>query len=280
MPEMVVPGPVNEERRIREAVCVHTRKIFDSCKDKDCIEDLRVYPTRGSQEVIDRALSVKAGCAELLYAYIDVEPVCFNRGFYTVDVRYFYRITADAFVGTARPVEVTGLAVFDKRVILFGSEGSAKVFASTGANCGRDPQELPRTTAPIAVVEAVDPLILGMKLMDVCECHHCDGGSTEIPAAVCACFQEELVTSGDIHRLFVTLGQFTIIRLERDTQLLMPVYDYCMPEKECPCDGCNCQEDPCELFRKIKFPVGEFFPSNCATSQPDSYQQARSCGCC
>ena len=43
--------------------------------DKDCIEDLRVYPTRGCQEVIDRAVSVKAGCAELLYAYIDVEPV-------------------------------------------------------------------------------------------------------------------------------------------------------------------------------------------------------------
>ena len=78
--------------------------------DKDCIEDLRVYPTRGCQEVIDRAVSVKAGSAELLYAYIDVEPVSFNRGFYTVDVRYFYRITADAFVGAARPVEVTGLA--------------------------------------------------------------------------------------------------------------------------------------------------------------------------
>ena len=44
-----------------------------------------------------RAQSVKAGSAELLYAYIDVEPVTFNRGFYTVDVRYFYRITADAF---------------------------------------------------------------------------------------------------------------------------------------------------------------------------------------
>ena len=90
MPEKVVPGPVSDERRIREAVCIHTKKIFDSCKDKDCIEDLRVYPTRGCQEVIDRAVSVKAGCAELLYAYIDVEPVTFNRGFYTVDVRYFY----------------------------------------------------------------------------------------------------------------------------------------------------------------------------------------------
>ena len=278
MPEKVVPGPVSDERRIREAVCIHTKKIFDSCKDKDCIEDLRVYPTRGCQEVIDRAVSVKAGCAELLYAYIDVEPVTFNRGFYTVDVRYFYRITADAFVGAARPVEITGLAVFDKRVILFGSEGSAKVFTSTGKNCGSDIQGLPATTAPTAVVESVDPIILGMKLVEVCQCHHHDN-CCEIPPAVCACFPEELVTGGDVHRLFVTLGQFSIIRLERDTQLLMPAYDYCMPEKDCDC-GCDCrQEDPCELFRKVQFPVGEFFPPNhCPDPKSVEYQDVR--GCC
>ena len=278
MPEKVVPGPVSDERRIREAVCVHTKKIFDSCKDKDCIEDLRVYPTRGCQEVIDRAVSVKAGCAELLYAYIDVEPVTFNRGFYTVDVRFFYRITADAFVGAARPVEITGLAVFDKRAILFGSEGSAKVFTSKVNAQGGDIQGMPATTAPTAVVESVDPIILGMKLVEVCQCHHHDN-CCEIPPAVCACFPEELVTGGDVHRLFVTLGQFSIIRLERDTQLLMPAYDYCMPEKDCDC-GCDCrQEDPCELFRKVQFPVGEFFPPNhCPAPKSVEYQDVR--GCC
>ena len=36
MPEMVTPGPVsNAERSIREAVCIHTSKIFDSCKEED-----------------------------------------------------------------------------------------------------------------------------------------------------------------------------------------------------------------------------------------------------
>lgn len=281
MPEMVAPGPISEERSIREAVCIHTKKIFDSCRDKDCIEDLRVYPTRSSQEAIDRALSVKAGCAELLYAYIDVEPVSFNRGFYTVDVRYFYRITADAFVGAARPVEVTGLAVFDKRVILFGSEGNAKVFSSQGTSCGVDSQDLPRTSAPTAVVEAVDPIILSMKLVEVCDCRPSECGCADIPAAVAACFQDELLTSGDVHRLYVTLGQFSLIRLERDTQLLMPVYDYCVPEKECSCDaGCPCQEDPCELFRKVQFPVNEFFPPNSISPRGDSYQEARANGCC
>ena len=63
MPEKVVPGPVTDDVCIREAVCIHTRKIMDSCRDKDCIEDLRVYLTRASQEVLEHAQCVKAGSA-------------------------------------------------------------------------------------------------------------------------------------------------------------------------------------------------------------------------
>ena len=84
MPERVTPGPVSGScNSFQEAVCIHTKKIFDSCKDKDCIEDLRVYLTRSSQEIVERAQSVRGGSAELLTAYIDVEPITFNKGFYT-----------------------------------------------------------------------------------------------------------------------------------------------------------------------------------------------------
>ena len=81
MPEKVMPGPVEGTGGIREAVCVHTRKIYDSCRDKDCIEDLRFYPKLQYVDVINHALSVKGGSADLLYVYVDVEPVNFNRGF-------------------------------------------------------------------------------------------------------------------------------------------------------------------------------------------------------
>ena len=149
MPDLIVPGPVDGERGVREAVCIHTKRVTDSCRDKDCLDCMRVYPTRSSQAVLDRAMSVKAGCAQLLCAYIDVEPVSFNRGFYAVDVRYCYRITADAFVGAGRPVEITGLAVFDKRVILYGGEGGPKVFTSI------TPCHLGCPGAPEAVVDTV-----------------------------------------------------------------------------------------------------------------------------
>ncbi len=277
MPEKVVPGPVGDAACIREAVCIHTKKIFDSCRDKDCVEDLRFYPTQQSQTVIDRAISVKAGKAELLYVYIDVEPVGFNRGFFTVDVRYFYRVTAHAFVGAARPVEICGLCVFDKRVILFGSEGSAKIFSSQGTFEGLDEQKASKSNLPVAVVEAVDPLVLSTKLVEVCECRACDSELSEVPSCICACFGSDLCFGGEGKRVYVTLGQFSIIRLERDTQLLMPAYDYCLPDKECSCDSGSCkEEDPCEVFRRVQFPVDEFFPPN-SMGTGDNYKEIQDC---
>ena len=278
MPEKVAPGPVHDAHCIREAVCIDTKKIFDSCKDKDCIEDLRFYPTRDSQCAIDRAVNVKPCKAELLSVDIDVEPISFNRGFYTVDVRYYYRVTADAFVGAARPVEITGLCVFDKRVILFGSESAAKVFTSRASADGPD-EQMRKCSVPTAVVEAVDPIVLGMKLVDVCQCRPCDCEISDIPPCICACFGSELCFGNEERRVYVTLGQFSLIRLERDTQLLTPIYDYCVPEKECACGNGPCEDDPCEIFRHVKFPVDEFFPPNQAPQGEGCYREIKN-GCC
>ena len=34
MPDRVVPGPVEGLGGIREAVCIHTKKIYDSCREE------------------------------------------------------------------------------------------------------------------------------------------------------------------------------------------------------------------------------------------------------
>jgi len=261
MADKVVPGPVSDAGGIREAVCIHTRKIYDSCRDKDCIEDLRFYPKMQYVDVINRALNIKGGSAKLLHVYVDVEPVSFNRGFYTVDMRFFYAVTLQAYLSSPVPVSVEGLCVFDKRVILFGSEGNAKIFSSQLSAGEPDFQMLRRANAPIAVVEAVDPIVLDARILDGCGKRSCDCDLCEVPSFVNNCFDGELSTGDDSRRVYVTLGQFSIVRLERDSQLLIPVYDYCMPEKECSC-GISGGEDPCCVFRNISFPVGEFFPPN------------------
>ena len=250
--------------------------------------------------MIDRALSIRSGKAELLNVSIDVEATGFNRGFYSIDIRYFYKVTAEAFVGAARPVEITGLCIFDKRVILFGGEGSAKVFTSECRFDDLDEHTIRSCNLPIAVVEVVDPIVLSMKLVDPNDCcipcnpccppcnpccPPCNPPASEcftrpgdcdcfdVPPCICSCFGSDLCFHHDRKRVYVTLGQFSIIRLERDSQLLIPVYDYCLPTKECVGSGNDNNDDPCEIFRQVKFPVDEFFPPS-TTKDHDHH-----CGC-
>lgn len=245
-----------------EPICIDTKKIYDSCRDKECITDVRVYLTRCAQDIIDRAISVKPDSSELLYAFIDVEPIQFNKGFYTVDVQYFYRVTVDAFCGVGRPQKVTGLAFFQKRTILYGSEGYAKVFSSSFVASDYDVQSIEKTNLPQAVVEVVDPILLNTRIVeDVdCCCNCC-----EIPRCVAGCFEDEIDLFADSNKkLIITLGQFSIIRLERDIQIVIPQCDICLPEKECA-GGSGPVSDPCDLFQAFNFPVDQFFPPSKTT---------------
>lgn len=261
MPDQVPELQGGSMPDFREVTCIHARKIYDSCQSKDCIEDLRFYPTVSSQAVIDAALSLKAGKAELLYVYLNVQPIGLGRGFYTINVRFYYRVTIDVAVSCTNTVPVNGLAVFEKRCVLFGSEGSVRSFSSTLACETMEGGILPSySNLPIAVIEAVDPLILSMKLTEPCgrPCGS-DIPVSDVPPAILEVFGEQLVFNGsDVRRIYLTLGQFSILRLERDSQLQIPVFDYCMPKKECCCS--EHEDDPCDLFQQVQFPVGEFFP--------------------
>ncbi len=246
MAEKVIPGPVDGAAGIREAVCVHTRKVFDSCRDKDCVEDLPVWPTTETQPTLLAATGIRPRACELLGVQLDVDGISFNRGFYTVDVRYWYRVRGEAYPASR---EVEGLAVFDKRVILFGSEGSSKQFSSIDDETRT---EYEASGLPVAVVDAVDPIALRMGLSEKGE-----EGPGEIPEYIRNCFDSAIVTEAGERQWLATLGQFSIIRLERDVQLLLPSYDYCMPEKECVGSP---EDDPCTMFGRIRFPVEEFYP--------------------
>ncbi len=252
---------------LQEALSIHTRKITDSCRDKDCIEDLRVYLTKASQAILDSAAGARVRCADLLYTYIDVEPVAFDRNHYCIDVTFYYRILADAMIGTARPATLCGLAVFSKRAVLCGEDSRAHIFTSDTRLGELDGLSLVSHNRPTAVVEVLDPMVLSSKVKEVCDCACTD--SVQIPGCIREVFDEELVLSGDRRRLFVTLGQFSIIRLERDAQLIVPVLDYSIPTKEC-CTDPGSAEDPCEMFSRIPFPAQQFAPRGCDRNSDNS----------
>ena len=244
----------------KEMVCIDTYRVLDSCRDKDCFEDVRVYLTCYGQEIIERTCAVRAKTAKVLWSNIDLNPVPFNRGFYQLSIKIYTKIMCEACIGPGNVQDFEGIAVVEKNVILFGSEGSVKVYTSDGEITTQADQ-------PVGVVEAVDPIALSMQITEK-DCATPLDRIPEVPASILAAFPEELVLTDSNRLWYATLGQFSLIRLERDSQLVIPVYNYCFPENECV--GTT-DDDPCTLFGRIRFPVEEFYPPD-NLSTCDSYR--------
>ena len=104
-------------------------------------------------------------------------------------------------------------------------------------------------------------MVLSSKVKETDHCS-CETTTVQIPDFIRELFDDPLVLSGGQRQLLVTLGQFSIVRLERDAQLVVPVLDYAIPCKEC-CDNPGSGEDPCEMFSRIPFPAQEFSPTGC-----------------
>lgn len=245
--------------RFKEAVCIQAGRIFDSCSDKDCLEDLQVYFTPESQDIIDRSAIVKCKAAEVLDVYLSVEPIPFNKGFFTVDMTFYFRVHFTAYASqVSTPVNVRGLCFHTKKVILFGGEGNVKTFRSDEEAITLE--QSCNASMPTATAKVVDPITLGSRLVDCVPAYSEPIGS--VPTGICEFFDGDLilVPCPESKTALVTLGVFTIVTLERNVQLMIPAYDYVLPEKDCATSFPS--EDPCEMFKKIKFPIQEFFPDN------------------
>lgn len=253
----------NTDSGCSQSVCIDALRVYDSCSDKDCLTDMKVYFTDEVQTTIDSAVSVRIKDAEVISVMTDLEPVPFHKGFYSVDMTFFYDISLDVFLapGTS-PTQVNGLSIFNKKVILYGSEGSVKVF--TG-NCTPDEIEIQNSQCgnlPRVSVQVAKPIALSAKL---CETSHHIGPPCRIPSRICQCFGGEFVTSS-VRNVYVSLGMFSIVQIERNVQMLVPSYDFCVPEKECT----NSSDNPCEVFSRLEFPTNEFFPPNVGELTGDS----------
>lgn len=239
----------------KEAACIDANRIYDSCSDKDCLEDLQVYFTDRTQPIIDSAISIKARDVEIINVFLDVEPIQFNRGFYSVDITFFFKVRLSVYCSPLAPAtHVNGVCTFSKKVILFGSEGNVKVFSSDSDRIScREANSL-----PIAKLQCVDPVVLDARLVE-CGCGHGHNrDSVALPRVIEGIFEGDFSCVAPVKEVTVTLGLFTIVSLLREVQMMVPCYDYAVPDKECV----SSTDEPCELFRRIKFPVDEFFPPN------------------
>ena len=269
----------------KEACCIDAGRVYDSCCDRDCLEDLRCYFTEEDQQIIGNALSVRVKNAEVANVYVNVEPVSFNRGFYSCDLTFFFLVEFDVFTAPKTcPQTIHGITFYEKKVILYGSEGSVKTFSNI---CTLEEEcngtTMSTSNCPRCSVQCVDPIPLAAK---ICELRDCFEGIGCIPAGLQERLGGNVVTGlpAGSPTVYVTLGLFSIVQLIRNVQMLIPVYDFCIPEKQCA----NMTDEPCDAFRRIKFPTDDFFPprpSNvggcgCAGTAAAAAAETDTDGCC
>jgi len=249
----------------RENVFIDSYRILDSCKDKDCFEDTRVILTDMGQEVLERCGSLRVRETKVVWTDISTEPVKFNRGFFQVNIRFFTKVILEACVSAGRVQEIEGIAVTEKKVVLYGGEGNVNIFRSSDlpyefCTYGTGGESV-SSNKPIIVVEVVDPIALSVKVTErnvpSCVINCCCCSVDELPVTVTSVFNGNFSDIGTNSNkvLSVSLGFFSIVRLERPAQFIVSGTEYSIPDKVC----CKPEEeDPCKLFAKMSFPVNEF----------------------
>ncbi len=254
----------------RDSVYIDTNRILDSCRDKDCFEDVPVYLSDCASELIERATNVRAKCAKILCANIHVDSVPFNRGFYQIHITMYIKLTVEVCACLGRPQEIDGIAIVEKKVILYGGEGNVNIFRSeigSQSFCGCDHTETPGNNLPTAVFEVVDPIVLNMQVVDVCEIRRpsCCFNIDDLPERVCSCLGGR--PSHDRGKILTAaLGFFSVVRIERPAQYLVHGTEYTVPEKECLSPSAD---DPCKMFKHMAFPMNEFYPPSLCEIKTD-----------
>ena len=259
----------------RETVCIDTYRVLDSCRDRDFFRDTKCYLTPCGQEIIERTDNVRAKWAKVVSAFIDIDEVPFNCGFYQLSTKIYVKLICEACLGPGNVQDFESLCVLEKKVILYGGEGSVSVFKSscgcnafcpdiTGEGCKAG------DTMPTAAIETVDPIVLDIKVRKAghpCCCSGCD-----IPQSVMRYMGGDIVDGERPKFLTASLGLFSVMRIVRPSQLLVSASEYNVPEKQCaePTD-----DDPCSVFNGIPFPEKEFNASLCKGQKNNCTR----CGC-
>lgn len=262
-----------------DLVCIEANHVLDSCRDRDCFENAKVYLTDFGQEIIEHTGNVRVRNAEITSTCITIDPVQFNRGFYAVNIRFFVTVCCEACVG-GRSQEFEGVAAIEKRVILFGGESGVSTYKSGNCEnpCNPEPSTYQRNT-PTATVDVAAPVVLDTKIMEekdcccnCCCCCHVD----EIPDRVSGRIGAPLSRNGGERSLVVSLGIFSVVRITRPGQYLVNATEYSVPDKECSCPE---EKNACTLFRSMSFPVEEFSSSSIPPSFTQNSEKNCGCGC-
>ncbi len=247
---------------VNKTACIDAGRVFDSCSDRDCAEDLRVYFGEHDQCLVNQANGIRPKSAKILGVSVNMEPLHFREGCYTCHITFFLELKLEVYTDCSEGYAIVkGCCAFDKRVVLYGGDGSVQVFEDeVRDDCRCNSHLLVGSNAPRCRVQVARPVVLDARVAQACGCHaNSCCAPCSMPTCVLSKMDVPLVEMTDGRVVLVTVGLFSIVQMIRNVQMLIPVYDYCVPCKECNCN----EETPCEIFNKMSFPLEEFYPKTC-----------------
>lgn len=223
-------------------VRVLASQVMDSRRARDCMEDLPVYFSDArSKEIVEACSSVKGVAATVAGVTFDVEPVTLKEGCFNVDCSYTFNVTLNAYSEPgAEPVQITGQCFYSNRCMLYGGCSGVQTFGSDGRALD---------ASPAATAQVCEPVMLqAFVTRQMSSDTQTAQGEPESKAE---CIPGE-------RAVFVTIGVFSVVSLERVAQVTVPAIRSGAMGGECA--GGSVDQDPCVLFRRTAFPTARFRP--------------------
>lgn len=248
------------------ACCIDTYRIYDSCRNQECLENLKILLCEEGQRIVDSASAIRVKSIRVLWTQIQSDEMPFHPGYYQINIRYYFHCVLDCCTGIGTGQDVAGVCVYDKSVILFGGDGNVSVFQSeipVSSFCPAGTEAVHSgTNLPRAVVEVANPVALRLNVLDYDAAQNfgnCACTVEQIPETVKKYFSGSFSKASCENKVcFLSLGIFSIVRIERPAQLVVPACDCCIPEEGREYD--LPYTDPCSLFLSMDFPVSQFYP--------------------
>ena len=242
-----------DNRKIKEE-CIIAFKVYDSCRQQDCLTANEIGPARAAQniiigneqiqegEIIDppsnaAAVTIDNLCVKKIII-VDKSPNPFKNGFWDVDLKYVfkYRLTFREADGTPINSPVCANSIFNKKITLFGSIGSDLVIAT----------DLFRSNINDSTTLKAEPFIF------------VEAKAVALSAELK--FQRQISPGQDLppepNRVNVTIGLFSIVKLYHLVNLNVQSKGFCIPRE---CEAVS-PLNPCDFFESLDFPMDSFAP--------------------
>ena len=244
----------NIDRRKLKEECIIAFKVYDSCRQQDCLTANEIGPARAAKntvignetiqegEIIDPPSNAAAVTIDNLRVkkviIVDKSPNPFKNGFWDVDLKYVfqYRLTFREADGTPIHSPVCANSIFNKKVTLFGSIGSDLIISTDLFKCSTHDSTTLRAEPFIFVEAKAVALAAELKLQRRCS------AVEDLPP--------------EPNRVNVTIGLFTIIKLYRLVNLNVQSRGFCIPKE---CEDIS-PLNPCDFFESLDFPMDVFAP--------------------